>query len=59
MSGFPADGMSKAVKWLCKKCGHENKADTAECRSCGHEPVLGRRDHEALKWAASHRDDES
>lgn len=43
---WPSDltGVVKAKKWLCKKCGFENKSTAVECKQCGHEPTTGRRD---------------
>lgn len=56
--GFAAPGMSKAVAWDCKRCGHANKAGSTECAKCWHEPTLGRRDVEMARWNDSHRQED-
>jgi ribosomal protein L37E len=55
---WDGEGIAKAVKWTCRMCGNENKAGNKDCSRCGYEPTLGRRDIEAQRWAASHREED-
>lgn len=41
------DSATKVTKWICKKCGFENKSVVRECSRCAHEPGAGHREGRA------------